>query len=106
MRDDGQPVDPTPFRIPVSRYEAQWRQQNERLKRDVERQRARIQELRREKETLQELAEDPATEPLKKENARLEKLLRQSQDEAERLNQEIQRLKQALEKHAREHEKK
>jgi hypothetical protein len=106
MRDDGEPIDLDRIKVPVSRREAELKQQNDRLKQEVERQRARLQALRREQEALEEMAEGPGTELLKQDNARLEELLRQAHEEADRLNQEIQRLKQALEKRLGEKETK
>jgi hypothetical protein len=106
MRDGGQPVDRNEFKVPVSRREAELKQQNERLKQQVERERSRLPALQSEKELLQEMAEDEGIELQKKETARLEQLLRQAHEEAEQLHQEIQRLKGALEKRPGERDKK
>jgi RNA polymerase sigma factor (sigma-70 family) len=112
QRDDGQPVDLYRLRLSPSSREVALRQQNERLKQEVERERTRLEELRREEEILKEMSEDPGTQLLKQENARLEQenarleqLLRQSREEADRLKQEIQRLKRSLGKRAEEREK-
>jgi hypothetical protein len=98
VRDDGFPLDLNKLKAPASRRESALRQQNERLKQELERERERVEELRREKEIIREMADDATTELLKKEGAELEKLLRQSREEAERLRDEIDRLKQSLEK--------
>ena len=52
------------------------------------------------------MAEDPATERVRNENIHLEQLLRKAHEEAEKLHQEIQRLKGALEKRPGERDKK
>jgi len=97
MRDDGFPIDLGRFRAPVNRREAELRHQNERLKQELERERARVEELRGEKKDLQDVVEDAATEELRKENDLLEQQLRKARDEARRLQEEIQHLKKPAE---------
>ncbi len=106
MRDGGQPVDRNEFKVPVSRREAELKQQNDRLKQQVERERSRLQALQNEKELLQEMAEDEGTELQKKEMVRLEQLLRKAHEEADQVHLEIQRLKGLLEKRPGERDKK
>jgi RNA polymerase sigma factor (sigma-70 family) len=92
----GEVVDIDKLRAPTSPREAQLRKRNEKLKQELEQQRDVLEELRREKQQLQQ--EDAGTEQLKRENARLEELLQKTRDEAEQLRQEIQRLRKAPEK--------
>ena len=106
VRDNDQSVNASKFRIPVSSRETELRRHNEQLSEEVKREQARLEGLRRAKNALKEMAEDPAIDPLKNGNAHLEQLLRQLREENERLNREIQRLKQDLEKPPSEAEKK
>jgi hypothetical protein len=92
-RDMGEVVDLQRIEAPLSRREAELRRRNERLKQELEREQARLRELRREREALEGADQDPRVEQLRKDNARLEQLLRESRDEAERVRQEIERLK-------------
>src|SRR4051794_18249186 len=86
-RDDGFPIDLSRSKAPANPREADLRRQNERLLLEVDQVRGDLEALRREKEVLQE--EDAETLRLKKENERLEQVLRQTREEAERLRQEI-----------------
>jgi hypothetical protein len=98
MRDDGHPVVLDALRAPTSRREAALREQNERIRRDLERERVRVEELRREKQLLEEMTEDAETQRVRQANERLEKLLRQLQEEAAKLQEEIRRLKKPAER--------
>jgi hypothetical protein len=98
MRDDGHPINLDPFKAPLSRREAELRQQHDHLKIEVEKERSRLEELRREKKELQEQAEDAASDGLKKENAQLEAELRRLRDETRQLRDEIERLKKPRER--------
>jgi hypothetical protein len=92
----GEVVDIDRLRAPTSPREAQLRKQNAQLKDQLDKERAVLEELRREKRELQE--EDAGTEKLKEENAHLEEQLQKTRDEAVRLRQEIQRLKKTPDK--------
>jgi hypothetical protein len=69
------------------------RQQNEELRRAVEASRGEIEALRRQRDLLQRDADDPAVEQLRKENAQLRDLLKQTQAEKARLEEEIRRIR-------------
>jgi RNA polymerase sigma factor (sigma-70 family) len=97
-RDLGEVVDLGRIEAPASRREAKLRELNERLQRDLEREKTRVQELRREKEALRGEDADPKVDSLEKDNVRLEVLLKQSRAEADRLQEEIRRLRQSREK--------
>jgi hypothetical protein len=89
----GEVVDLDKIRAPASPRAARLHEQNERLKAELAKERAQLDELRREQRVLAE--EDADSERLRKENAQLEKLIRDTRDQAEQLRQEIERLKQA-----------
>jgi RNA polymerase sigma factor (sigma-70 family) len=93
MRDDGLVVDFGKVKVPATRREAELRQVNARLQEQLDQERRRLEDLRGEKELLDEMTEDPASQQLRQENAELEKQLRQLKEETDRLRQEIQRLK-------------
>jgi hypothetical protein len=97
-RDLGEAIDLDRIEAPASRREAKLREQNERLRKELEREKARVQDLRHEKEALRGPGADPREDSLDKENVRLEQLLKQAQKEAEDLRAEIRRLRQAGEK--------
>jgi chromosome segregation ATPase len=97
-RNDGNVIDLDQLRAPRSPREAAMRRQNDKLKSELRQQRALLEELKREREVLREVADDAATEALRKENARLEQELLQSRQEMERLAEEVRRLRQPLEK--------
>jgi hypothetical protein len=90
-RDDGCAIDLAQLRAPTGARAAELERHNERLRREVEQARRELQELRRQKDVLEE--EDSDTTRLKTDNEKLEKLLRQTRDEAEHLREEIRRLK-------------
>jgi RNA polymerase sigma factor (sigma-70 family) len=92
-RDGGEAVDLDRIKAPASRREAELRRQNERLRQDLDREGARLEELRLEKKLLEGKAGGAAAERLSKENERLEELLRRSREEAGRLEAEIRRLR-------------
>jgi RNA polymerase sigma factor (sigma-70 family) len=94
MRDDGHVIDINELRAPTSRREVQLRQQHERLQQELARERKRLEDLRREREVLQEMTEDAASRRLHKENDQLEQELRRTHDEAERLRRDIDGLRQ------------
>jgi Protein of unknown function (DUF1559) len=91
-RDQGEVVNLDRIKAPLHSRQVELRQQNERLKQELDKERESLEELRREKQLLQQA--DPESDRLKKENARLEQLLRQTRDDVERLRDEVQRLKQ------------
>jgi hypothetical protein len=79
---------------------ARLRERNERLKAEAEALREVLAELKAEVEALKRAADeegklslDPAAAALQKENARLERSLRQSRDEVRELLREVRRLK-------------
>lgn len=98
MRNEGQSVDVRELRVLVNPREVNQRELNKHLKQEAEAVRKRVEDLRREKEILQELAKDAGTELLQEENQRLQETLRQSREELDRLDEEVQRLKRTLEK--------
>jgi hypothetical protein len=89
----GEQVDWDKIKAPASPRAARLREQNQRLKEELARERARLDELRRQQRVLAE--EDGDSERLRQENEQLEKLLRDTREQAERLRQEIGRLQQA-----------
>jgi RNA polymerase sigma factor (sigma-70 family) len=89
----GEVVDWDKIKAPASPRAAALREQNGRLKEELAKERARLDELRRKRRVLAE--EDADSERLRKENEQLEKMIRDTRDQAERLRQEIERLKQA-----------
>jgi predicted RNase H-like nuclease (RuvC/YqgF family) len=89
----GEVVDWDRIKAPTSPRAARLREQNQRLKEELAKERARLDELRREQRVLAE--EDADSERLRKENEQLEKSIRDTRDQAERLRQEVERLKQA-----------
>jgi hypothetical protein len=89
----GEQVDWDKVKAPASPRAARLREQNQRLKEELAKERARLDQLRREQRVVVE--EDADSERLRKENEQLEKLLRDTRDQAERLRQEIERLKPA-----------
>jgi hypothetical protein len=97
-RDGGEAVDLDRIRVPGSRREAELMRQNERLRRALGRERARLEGLRREelrlrKQALPGAGEDAAGERLREENMRLERQLRQAREEAGSLEAEVRRLR-------------
>jgi RNA polymerase sigma factor (sigma-70 family) len=92
----GEVVDLDTIKAPASPRAARLREQNQRLKGELAKERAQLDELRREQRVLAE--EDADSERLRKENEQLEKMIRDTHDQAEQLRQEIERLKQAPEK--------
>jgi hypothetical protein len=96
-RDLGEAIHLERIEAPASRREAKQREQNERLQKDLEREKARVQALRRERESLRRGDAGPAADPLEKENARLEMQLQQARKEAEDLRNEIARLRRSRE---------
>jgi RNA polymerase sigma factor (sigma-70 family) len=105
-RDDGLVLDVNKLKAPTSRRESALRQQNERLKQEWDRERERIETLRREKEILQEMVQSAETERLEQENAKLEEALRNTREEVERLKEEIEHLKQTSTKRPEKPKKK
>jgi RNA polymerase sigma factor (sigma-70 family) len=88
---------------------ARLRERNEKLKAEAEALREVLGELKAEVEALKRAAEedgklslDPAAAALQKENARLEKSLRQSRDEVRELLREVRRLKDRVKKRDKE----
>jgi RNA polymerase sigma factor (sigma-70 family) len=92
-RDWGEVADLRRIEVPTSRREAELQRRNDRLKQELEREKTRLRELRKERGALEGADDNPRVEELRKDNARLEQLLRESREEAERLRQEIERLK-------------
>jgi hypothetical protein len=80
-------------KAPLSPLAARLREQNQRLKEELAKERARLDELRRKRRVLAE--EDADSERLRQENEQLGKLIRDTRDQAERLRQEVERLQQA-----------
>jgi prepilin-type processing-associated H-X9-DG protein len=101
---DGYPVEMERVKAPTSARQALLMEQNQRLKQELQRQRQRVAALAEEKELLRDVVEDPETKRLRKENARLEKQLREVREQADRLNREIQRLKRAEKRRGAEEE--
>ncbi len=95
MRDDGQVVNVEPYTIPASRRTAALKEQNDLLREELRRQKIRLEELRKEANLLQEIEDDAEVRRLQKERQDLEDFLRRSRDEADRLKEEIQRLKRS-----------
>jgi hypothetical protein len=89
----GEVVDLVKLKAPASPRAAALREQNERLKEELAKERARLDELRRAQRVLAE--EDADSERLRKENEQLEKMIRDTRDQAKQLQQEIERLKRA-----------
>jgi RNA polymerase sigma factor (sigma-70 family) len=89
----GEVVDMDRIKAPASAREARLREQNQRLKEELAKERARLDELRGERRVLAEEGAD--SERLRGENEQLEKMIRDTRDQAERLRREIERLKQA-----------
>jgi hypothetical protein len=102
QRNDGQPFDFNKLQTPTSPHKQSLQQQNARLKEEVNQLKARLDELQREKESLQESVNDVETQQLRDENAKLEQALRQLQEQATRLRDEIEKLKQSPGKRPRE----
>jgi hypothetical protein len=98
MRDDGKPVDLDSLRAPSSRREAALRQQNRQIQQELKREAARIEELRREKQLLEEMAGDTETQRVRRQNESLQKELRDLREETAKLREEIRRLKKTTEK--------
>lgn len=72
-----------------------WQRKNEDLRKEVEQTRERIRLLKEEREVERELAgEDPRTNQLKEEHARLQAELKKLHDEMEALKAEIRRMQQ------------
>jgi hypothetical protein len=92
----GEVADLDRIKAPATRRAARLREQNQRLKGELAKEQAQLDELRREQRVLAE--EDADSERLRKENEQLEKMLRATRDQAEQLRQEIERLKQAPDK--------
>jgi hypothetical protein len=97
MRDDGQPVDVNEVRV-ANRREASMREQNKRLKQEVQLMRRQLEDLQHEKEVLEQMAEDAGTELLNQENDSLLETLRQSRKELQRLKEDVQSLKRSLQR--------
>jgi RNA polymerase sigma factor (sigma-70 family) len=89
----GEVVDLESLKAPASPRAARLRAQNEHLKRELAKEQAQLDELRREQRVLAE--EDTDSERLRKENEQLKKMIRDARDQTEQLRQEIERLKQA-----------
>jgi hypothetical protein len=98
MRDDGETLNLERLEVPSGAREIELRQQRDRLQEELARERDRLQELRRQKELLEEMANDPAIRRLQQENAQLEQALRRMRQEAERMAEEIRRLRQPTER--------
>jgi hypothetical protein len=94
VRDDGQVLDMARLKAPGSRREVILREQNDRLRRALDQQEKNLRELQAERDLLNEIEDDSTTTQLKKENEELGKRLRQLQQQAERMKEDIQRLKQ------------
>jgi hypothetical protein len=90
---DGEVVDWDKLKAPTSPRAARLHEQNQRLKEELAKERARLDELRREQRVLAE--EDADSERLRRENEQLQKCLRDTRDQVEQLRQEIERLKLA-----------
>ncbi|HEY7310342.1 MAG TPA: sigma-70 family RNA polymerase sigma factor [Gemmataceae bacterium] len=72
-----------------------WQRKNDELRKEVEQTRERIRLLKEEREVERELAgEDPRTNQLKEEHARLQAELKKLRDEMESLKAEIRRMQQ------------
>jgi hypothetical protein len=95
MRDDGQVINLEPYTIPASQRTAALKEHNDRLRQELQREKKRLEQLQKEKSLLQEIEDDAEVQRLKRESQDLEALLRKSRDEADRLKEEIQRLKRS-----------
>jgi hypothetical protein len=90
---EGGPVDLSLLKTPAGRILDHFAERNEHLKEELKRQRERLEEMRQEKKALEEVARDPLAQKLTKENAALEKQVRELREQAERLRKEVERLK-------------
>lgn len=106
MRDDGQVVNVEPYTVPASRRTAALREQNDLLREELRRQKARVEELQKEKNLLHEIEDDAEVRRLQQEKQDLEDLLHKSRDEADQLKEEIRRLKRSSGKGSRDRDSK
>jgi hypothetical protein len=98
LRDDGYAVDLGSLRVPVSRKEYEMRRQNQLIKKAIAAEKTRLEELRREKQVLDEMVEDAETRRLRAENEQLQKALRDLRDQADHLRVELERMKRPAER--------
>jgi hypothetical protein len=89
----GEVTDLDRMKAPVSLRAVRLREQNQRLKEELAKELAKqLDELRREQKVLAE-EEDADSQRLQKENEHLEKMIRDTRDQAKQRHQEIERLK-------------
>ncbi len=105
MRDDGYPNNLEPYTVPASRRTAALKEQNDRLRQELRQEQERLQRLQKEKSFLQELEDNAEIQRLEKERQDLNARLRKARDEADRLKEEIERLKGSSDKRPDERRK-
>jgi RNA polymerase sigma factor (sigma-70 family) len=95
-RDDGVPFDASRLKAPSSPRAAELQRRNEQLRHELAEVRRLLEDLQHERQVLNE--EDADSLRLRKENEELEKLIRTTREEAERLRDEVHRIRQPRDK--------
>jgi RNA polymerase sigma factor (sigma-70 family) len=98
VRDDGYPVDWAKLQRPVHRTVSGLQSEKQQLTEELRAERQRLEGLRREMAELKALADEPGTAALRRENERLQHLLDETRREAQRLRDQIERLRRSLPK--------